>query len=127
MKTLTALLAVLVTALLAFFPFLPMALPPNAEPAATAAPLRSALPTLPAGLRTAHTGTDTIAEPPQTCTLLPVNAQVPKAFLPFVLFLGMNRLVRLRRGVLRRNTARICPLVLRCFRDHPHHAPPALA
>lgn len=127
MKTLTALLAVLVTALLAFFPFLPMGLPPSPALSATAAPLRSALPTLPAGLRAAPTATDAIAAPPQACTFLPVNVQVPKAFLPFVLFLGMNRLVRLRRGVLRRNTARICPLVLRCFRDHPHHAPPALA
>ena len=127
MKTLTALLAVLVTALLAFFPFLPAGMPSIAVPAAPTAPVRTAMPTLPAGLRAAPTGTDAVAAPPQACACLPVNAQVPKAFLPFVPFLGMNQLVRLRRGVLRRSRARIRPLVLRCFLDHPYHAPPALA
>lgn len=127
MKTFAVLLSVFVAALLAFFSFLPPDLPSGTATVAPPVQLEEAPTDAPFDLWAARCGADTVATLPQPNFITPVSAQVPKVFLPILPLAGMNLLTRQVRKVLRRSTARMCPLVLRCFQDHPHHAPPALA
>ena len=127
MKTFTVLLAALVAALLAFLPFLLLNQPSGTATVASPVQLQEAPSDMPPGLWTARSAADTVATLPQPLFVPIASVQVPKAFLPLLPLACMNRLIRQIRKALRRSAAHMHPLALRCFRDHPHHAPPAFA